>query len=151
MGKLVGIATRATLDGPMASHERAAVCQGSGLEGDSRGAVAGRQVTVLSREAWEATCAHLGRDEPWTARRANLLLEGLDLRDTEGLRLRIGGVELEITGETRPCAHIGVRVPGLTRALALDWRGGITCDVVRGGELTVGDEARLAEPDEVQR
>jgi hypothetical protein len=39
-----------------------------------------RQITVLAREAWEAAAAALGDpDLPWTVRRANLLVEGVEL------------------------------------------------------------------------
>ncbi|HCK85251.1 MAG TPA: MOSC domain-containing protein, partial [Hyphomonadaceae bacterium] len=59
-----------------------------------------------------------------------------------GGRLIIGGVELAITGETKPCANMDRQWQGLTAALTPDWRGGLTARVLRGGEVCVGDGVR---------
>jgi hypothetical protein len=68
----------------------------AGLAGDHKGAKFKRRaVTILAREAWEAALADLGpTDEPldWTARRANLLVEGVRLPRAIGTTLRIGRV-----------------------------------------------------------
>ena len=60
---------------------RRTICVEAGLAGDSKGArFPLRQITVLAREAWEAAAAALGDpDLPWTVRRANLLVEGVEL------------------------------------------------------------------------
>jgi MOSC domain-containing protein YiiM len=65
----------------------------AGVAGDHKGA--NRAVTILAREDWEAALADLGpTDEPldWTARRANLLVEGVRLPRAIGATLRIGRV-----------------------------------------------------------
>ena len=58
----------------------------AGLAGDCKGAkYPRRQITVLSREAWDAALAELG--DPglaWTARRANLLVAGVELPRAKG-------------------------------------------------------------------
>ena len=75
---------------------------------------------------------------PWTVRRANLLIEGLDLRETTGARLRIGDVVLQVSCETEPCYRMEEAVPGLKAALEPGWRGGVCCRVVKGGAITPG-------------
>ena len=124
--------------------ETAAVTTGFGVGSDSRGVVrvggrGARQVTVLAREAWDLACADLAQSVQWTVRRANLLVEGLTLNAVTGARLRVGTVELLVTGETDPCSRMDAQVPGLREALTPDWRGGVTCRVVCGGEIAVGD------------
>lgn len=127
---------------------RAAVTAEGGVADDFRGRPGRRQVTVVSLEAWQAACAQAGRPElPWTARRANLLVTGIDLAavnraaaaDAAGRLLRVGAVELEVTGETAPCERMEEACRGLRAALAVGGRGGVTCRVLRGGELAVGD------------
>ena len=146
-GKLVAIARRGASRAPMEELGEAAVSPEEGLDGDSRGArrfaSGARQVTVVSRESWEAACAALGAVVPWTTRRANLLVEGLDLAETTGKRLKIGPVELEVTQETGPCTRMDEQVQGLTAALQPDWRGGVSCRVVAGGAIKVGDPVAL--------
>ena len=60
----------------------------------------------------------------------------------EGCVLRVGTVELEVTGETAPCDRMEEAWPGLRAALAVGGRGGVTCRVRRGGELAAGDPVR---------
>ena len=126
----------------------AVVTVSGGVADDLRGRPGRRQVTVLSLEDWQAACAQVGRPElPWTTRRANLLVSGIDLaavnqaaaQGAEGCLLRVGSVELEVTGETAPCDRMEEACPGLRAALAVAGRGGVTCRVRRGGELAAGD------------
>jgi MOSC domain-containing protein YiiM len=92
---------------------------------------------------------HLG----WTARRANLLVEGVRLRRAKGARLAIGeGVELEVTGQTVPCGRMEEAYPGLLKALYPEWRGGVTCRVLSGGAIATGDRVVVTfSPPEVRR
>ena len=120
------------------------VSRAAGVVGDTRGRPGQRQVTVLSAQAWLEACALAGTDLPWLARRANLLVDGLDLRASTGAILRLGDdIELLVTGELDPCARMDAAAPGLKVALRDDWRGGVTCRVHRGGLLTVRALAAL--------
>lgn len=128
---------------------RAEVTGSGGVADDFRGRPGRRQVTVLRLEDWQAACAQAGRPElPWTTRRANLLVSGIDVAavgaaSAEGCLLRIGTVELEVTGETAPCERMDDAWPGLRAALAVAGRGGVTCRVLRGGELATGDPVQV--------
>jgi len=144
-GKVLGIARRARSRAPMETIQQARVTVEAGVEGDSRGAPGDRQVTVLTREGWKAACAELGRDVPWTTRRANILVDGLRVEGKLGRVIRIGTLELEITGETDPCSRMEQQVPGLRQALTPDWRGGVTCRVRREGTIRTGDSAILVD------
>ena len=106
MPRLLSIATRNASRAPMQTHETAEVTTKAGIAEDFRGKTQGRQITVIVREAWERACSDLKKEIPWTARRANLLIEGLDLHQTAGKHLHIGEVVLEITGETEPCSRM---------------------------------------------
>ena len=116
-----------------------------GLEGDFRGASAGRQVTILTKEQWEAACRDLGETLDWKTRRANLFCEGIEVPNREGTTLRIGSVELEVCEETKPCSVMEKARPGLRAALAPNWRGGYSCRVVKGGQISVGDEVKIVD------
>lgn len=143
MGKLIGIAIKKEKYGNMIHLDTCNVRVESGLEGDFRGAPGKRQVTVLSREGFEAACQEIHSTLPWTTRRANLLVEGIELAHTTGQFLSIGTVLLEITGETEPCHRMDEQCSGLTQALRPDWRGGVCCRVVRGGTISISDEVML--------
>lgn len=116
----------------------------SGVNDDARGKPGRRQTTVISLQAWDAACAELGvTDLPWTTRRANLLVDGIDLQGKIGYELKLGDVVLRINGETRPCEVMEQAYPGLKAALTPEWRGGVICRVMRSGEVTVGCEVVL--------
>ncbi len=142
-GKLVGIAIRGQSRASMQSLDSANVTAERGVEGDFRGRPGNRQVTVLSREAWETACGELGQDLDWTIRRANLLVEGVALPQEPGGEIEIGDVLLKVCGETDPCARMDEQVAGLTAALLPDWRGGVCCQVLRGGGVAIGSAVRV--------
>ena len=143
MGRLAAIARKSGKGVPMEELGEARISEAAGLEGDARGQPGPRQVTVVAVEDWAAACADLGTEVPWTLRRANLLVEGVVLPRTAGARLDIGGVVLEVTSETTPCARMDEGHEGLRAALAPDWRAGCSCRVVAGGDVTVGDAAAV--------
>ncbi len=125
-----------TLPSALVSLER-------GVQDDLRGRPGERQVTVLAREAWQRGCAELGAELAWTTRRANLLVEGLELEGSAGRRIAIGSLLLEICGETAPCPRMDEQHEGLRAALERGWRGGVSCRVLVPGVVSVGDAAEL--------
>ena len=142
--KLVGIAIRNRPRIAMQVIDSAQVSTHSGILGDHRGALPERQVTLLSADAWSRTCTDLNAELPWTLRRANLLIEGVEFNESSiGRILRINAVELVITRETTPCSLMDAQHQGLTGVLRRDWNGGVCCRVARPGHLQVGDQVEL--------
>ena len=140
MSSIKAIAIRQKPRAAMQLVERARITLDAGIVGDFRGAQRGRQITILSESAWRKACADIDADLPWTTRRANLLVDGVDFDERfVGQSVRIGEVELVVTGETDPCSRMDEQHPGLTAALMPNWRGGICCDVVNPGEIKIGD------------
>lgn len=104
-------------------------------------------MTLISREGWEAACAEIGRPELSPgARRANLVVEGVDLARSIGGGLRVGECLLRIVGETRPCRLMDDAAPGLQKALEPETRGGVYGRVVVGGKIEVGDAVVVVAP-----
>jgi len=151
IGRIIGLARREAPYAPMELLERGSIHLDTGLEHDFRGKRPAppkepkRQVTILAREAWEAACAELGRAVPWTARRANMLVEGIDLPRRTGDVMAIGDVRLQVMADVYPCSRMDEAAPGLQEALKPDWRGGVGCRVIRGGEVAVGDPIWIEE------
>jgi len=106
-----------------------------------------RQVTLIEEEVWASLMRELGGGglSP-SARRANVMLSGVRLRDSRGRRLEIGEVVLELRGETKPCERMDEALPGLAGAMFLDWRGGAYATIEKGGRIGVGDVVRWAAP-----
>ncbi|BFM04912.1 MOSC domain-containing protein [Halioxenophilus aromaticivorans] len=117
------------------------VTRSSGLERDLRGKPGKRQVTLLSRPAWRTACQELDREGlPWTTRRANLLIEGLEFGPEDvGAIVEVGKLRMQITRETDPCHRMDEQAPGLKQALTPDWRGGVCCRVIEDGTVRLGD------------
>jgi MOSC domain-containing protein YiiM len=144
-GRLIGIARRPVRRALMQEIAEGPISVDAGLVGDCKGVkYPRRQITVLAHEAWHAALAELG--DPglaWTARRANLLVAGVELPRAKGGILRVGQVRLEVTSQTYPCARMDETRHGLLKALARDWRGGVTCRVLVGGHVALGDAVEV--------
>jgi len=142
MGRLLAIARAARKRAPLAETETAEVTLELGIVGDVRGTKPKRQVTILFREGWEGACRDLGVALPWVTRRANLLVEGIAV-PREGTRLAVGETVLEVMEETKPCQVMEAACRGLRGVLTPDWRGGVTCRVLKGGTIHVGDAVEV--------
>jgi MOSC domain-containing protein YiiM len=145
MGRLIGIARREEKRAEMETLENAEISEETGVANDFRGKPGKRQVTVISVAAWSAACKDLGQEIPWTTRRANLLVEELELPQRTGDIIEIGRVQLLITMEVDPCSRMEEQYEGLRAALTPAWRGGVACTVVNGGPVRLGDSVSLLE------
>jgi len=143
MGRLAGIARRDKKRAPMETLETAEISEDTGVANDFRGKPGPRQVTLLSAEVWESVCGRLGEELPWTTRRANLLVDGLELPRQAGGIIEIGSARLQVTMETDPCSRMEEQCAGLKAALEPDWNGGVLCRVLRGGSISIGDNVAL--------
>ncbi|MDG2090614.1 MAG: MOSC domain-containing protein [Gammaproteobacteria bacterium] len=142
--KLVSIARRSDVDSPMQEVFSAEVSLEDGIQGDSKGKPGPRQLTILSKESWIKACHDLDVDLPWTARRANLLIQGFEFLPTDvGRTIQIGEIILEITRETAPCWKMDKVHQGLKESLMSSWRGGVCCKVLQAGTITTGDNIDL--------
>ncbi len=143
-GVIAGLARHAAPRAAMEVVDRATITPERGVEGDCKGRFKPggrnrRQVTLIERRDWEAATAALGVDLPWSDRRANILVDGIDLPQLPGTVLRIGDVRLVVMVECDPCHRMDALAPGLQHALRDDWRGGVCTRVLTGGEIAVGD------------
>ena len=124
--------------GLMDTAVRATLIAGRGIVGnaDQGGR---RQVTLIDLERWHELMDRLGADLETSARRANMVIDSLDLFDSRGKTLRIGTARLHVLGETRPCERMEEALPGLQAAMREHWGGGAYAEVIEGGEISVGD------------
>ncbi len=137
MAELLGIWVKRVHRGPMDAVPAATLVAGRGLTGDATQG-GRRQVTIMSRHRWTALTAHLPGPPDPAIRRANLLVDDLDLTNGRGRVLRIGDARIRIFGETRPCRQMDEACPGLQAALAPAWGGGAFGEVLCGGAIRVG-------------
>jgi MOSC domain-containing protein YiiM len=136
--QIVSIWTKRAHRGPMDRVESAELVAGAGLRGsaDQGGR---RQITVISEGSWDDAQEELGVEVNPSARRANVLVRGVDLEDSRGRLLRLGSCVIRIYGETQPCNVMDEAQPGLRAALKSHWRGGVCGEIVEGGTIRVGD------------
>ena len=138
---IYGIAIKRKKREALESVQEASITQRDGIIGDCRGGggtLHRRQITVISLEQWEEACREIRLELPFFARRSNICVSGYSFGPQDkGKKFYAGsgGVVLEITGETEPCSRMDEVAPGLQKALAPNWRGGVTCRVVYGGEI----------------
>jgi MOSC domain-containing protein YiiM len=111
---------------------------GAGVVGDhTHGRM--RHVTLVFEEDWAAACRDLGRAVDPVARRANVLLSGGGGGALIGRTVRLGGVRVEVRGETKPCPVMDAAAEGLQAALGPQVRAGVWGRVLEGGAIAPGD------------
>ena len=137
-GKLKGIWIKRSHRGVMDAEDSAELSKGSGLVGNADQG-GHRQVTIMSEEVWGRLMAQFDSDLPPSARRANLLVEGIDLAFTRERILRIGECRIRIWGETKPCERLNQALPGLKEAMYDNWSGGAFGEVLDSGRISIGD------------
>jgi len=130
--------------GPMDPVKTATLVADAGIVGCSN-QKGKRQVTIIEREVFEEIRRTLPDAEPYM-RRANFMVSGIRLENTRRHILTLGGVRIEIWGETRPCERMDAQCPGLTLALDPHWRGGAYGVVLDDGEVRVGDTVSIQAP-----
>ena len=140
-GVLRGIWVKRVRRGVMDAAERATLVAGRGIVGNANQG-GRRQVTILEAERWDACMRALGGALPTSARRANLVVERVDLARSRGRVLRVGGCRLRILGETKPCERMDEALPGLKDRMYADWGGGAFAEALDDGEIAVGDAVR---------
>ena len=128
----------------MQEQDNAELTVEKGITGDFRGATPDRQITILSESAWLRTCKSIDTTLPWTTRRANLLIGGIDFSAADvGKTICIGDAKLEIKRETNPCSLMDQQHQGLKEALMPEWRGGVCCNVIAAGTIRIGDQVEI--------
>lgn len=147
VGKLEAIWIKRFKRGPMDPKGSAAFKAGSGIEGNANQG-GKRQVTVISKESFAEVEAELGASVDPAWRRANLMVSGIDLRESRDRVLDIGGVRLRVAGETRPCERMDEAHPGLRAVLSPAWRGGVYGEVLDDGPVSLGCDVRFVEGNE---
>jgi MOSC domain-containing protein YiiM len=139
-GQIEAIWIKRAKRGPMDAVERAEMIAGDGIVGNAnRGGR--RQVTIIDAEVWERVMAALGARIDPSARRANLMVRGVDLSGSRGKVLRLGECRVRIFNETKPCEQMDEALPGLKATLYADWGGGAFGEVIKSGTVRVGDVA----------
>lgn len=142
MGRLEAIWVKRARRGVMDAVTEAELLVGHGVAGSPRHG-SRRQVTIIEQELWKRVMSEMDADLNPAARRANLMVSGVSLRESRGGLLIVGACAIEIRGETRPCERMDEALPGLQEALRPDWRGGVFGGVVVGGSVHVGDPVEL--------
>jgi len=137
-GRLEAIWIKRAHRGPMDVTRVARLVEGQGVAG-SVDRSRRRQVTILSLDAWTDCLTELGATIDPSARRANLLVSGIQLAHTRDRVLRVGDARLLIGGEVTPCERMEEVYPGLQAVMRPDWRGGVFARVLADASIQVGD------------
>ena len=143
-GEIVSIWIKRAHHGKMDPVQSAELAPGRGLIGNANQG-GKRQITVIAEEAWQEAQREVDAEVDPSARRANVLVRGVDLENSRGKTLRLGSCTVLLYGETRPCEMMEAMQPGLREALKPRWRGGAFGEIVEGGIIRVGDPAGFAE------
>lgn len=133
--------------GPMESVSEIRAVPGQGLEGDryfrktgtySSRPGAGREVTLIEAEAYDAIAQEAGIVLASGASRRNVTTRGVPLNHLVGRQFRVGEVLLEGVRLCEPCGHLeSLTQEGVREGLI--HRGGLRAGILTEGLIRVGD------------
>ena len=144
-GRIEAIYITEVAQAPMVSLEEVTAITGCGLEGDrycidKPGEKSVENLTLIEQEAYEHL-ATIDLELPTNALRRNLLTSGIALNPLVGEEFMVGEVRCLGTELAEPCNYIqGRTLPGVLKALV--GRGGLRCQILDGGVISVGDTVR---------
>jgi MOSC domain-containing protein YiiM len=136
---------------PMASVAQVEAVEGKGLRGDryfrGTGFYSGFdecQVTFVAGEAIDHVRETFDIDLSDGRHRRNIVLRGVDVPALVDTRFRVGDAVFEGTRPRPPCAHVEdlAEEEGVARALGEE-RGGVCADVVKSGDVAVGNDVEV--------
>ena len=101
-----------------------------------------RQLTLIEEEALAEAAKILGRPVPEGASRRQVVVRNIDLNKMIGHTIHVGDVVLAVERYCAPCHRMDEELgPGGRDALR--WKAGVTCRVVNGGVLKVGEKVTI--------
>ena len=143
-GRLKAIWIKRKKGGSMDPVSSATLVPGEGIAGNAdKGGE--RQVTIMEQEVWEEVMRQVGGSLPPSARRANLMVSGVRLQNSEGKMLRVGACRIRIGGEATVCGRMDEALEGLRELMDEDWRGGAYGEVLNDGAVAVGCDVSFVE------
>ena len=140
-GQIEAIWIKRAKRGPMDTVAQAEMIAGKGLVGNANQG-SRRQVTIIDAAVWERIMDELGANIDPSARRANIMVRGLELANTRKRILLLDECRVRIFTETKPCERMDEVLPGLKAALYKNWGGGACGQVISGGTVRVGAVAK---------
>ena len=144
VGKVEWVSVRPKALGEVKPLEEVEALEGKGLVGDHySGSSGNRQVTLVQAEHLAGVAYMLKTEvvDPGLTRR-NIVVSGINLLAFEDQQFQIGEAVLQMTGPCEPCNRMEENL-GEGGYNAMRGHGGITCRVVSGGKIKIGDEVRL--------
>lgn len=145
VGKVEWVGVRPAAKAEVKPLEEVQAVEGKGLVGDHYSGKSGnRQVTLIQAEHLAGVAYMLGMEllDPELTRR-NIVVSGINLLAFQDQQFQIGGAVLEMTGPCEPCERMEENL-GEGGYNAMRGHGGITCRVVKGGKIKIGDPIKLA-------
>jgi len=135
-----------TSRGKLVTTDAIELTEQKGIVGDRyKGTSRNRQVTIIQAEHIDAVAKMLNKDtiDPAFLRR-NIVVSGINILAFNDAQFQIGEVVLKMTGYCHPCSRMEENL-GEGGYNAMRGHGGITCSVVKGGTIKLGDEVSLVQ------
>jgi MOSC domain-containing protein YiiM len=146
-GELVWIGIRPARKQIMLSVEEILVDCQRGLIGDHYAGSSGkRQLTLFQWEHLAVLESFVGENITPGMLRRNLVIRGINLTSLKKQTFQIGSAVFKTTGLCHPCSRMET-VLGLGGYNAMRNHGGITAQIIQSGQIKIGDELSVLQPE----
>lgn len=155
VGSLEAIFIAPSAGAPMMSVESVKAINEHGLEGDRYFNDTGFwkltdscQVTLISAHDLKLASSRSPRDFDHGNHRRNLLISGINTRLLKGRSFRIGEALFRYQKPRPPCGYLD-KIQGQGMARALGRHSGICLEILRSGQIAVGDKVIITQVGQV--
>ncbi len=147
IGKVEWIGIAPEKRGPIGSQQSVELVAGAGIVGEHHyreGSPSQRQVTLIQHEHLPVIAALMKQEavDPAALRR-NIAVSGINIAALNARTFSIGDAVLKGTGDCVPC-ELMENTLGVGGYASMVAHGGITCIVLTGGTVNVGDSVKSA-------
>ena len=101
------------------------------------------QVTLIESENIDYYNNKFKTDYSYIDFRRNVVTKGIQLNNLVGKKLLIGNVKVQGHDLCRPCKHLEETLKGKDVIKEFLRRGGLRCEILNSGIITIGDEIKV--------
>ena len=101
------------------------------------------QVTLIESENIDYYNNKFKTDYPYVDFRRNIVTKGIQLNNLVGKKLLIGNAKVQGHDLCRPCKHLEETLKGKDLIKEFLRRGGLRCEILNSGIITIGDEIKV--------
>ena len=146
MSKIIGLGIAKNSSQKIEESSKIKLIAGKGIVGDRHFHESNsvrNQITLIESENIDYYNNKFNTNYSYLDFRRNVVTKGIQLNNLVGKKLLIGNVKVQGHDLCRPCKHLEETLKGKDVIKEFLRRGGLRCEILNSGIITIGDEIKV--------